>query len=113
MLWTTFGEHDQAKEIKVDYLVIKAPSSYILIIGQPTFKQLGTALLTMYLCMKYPARNGRVGVIQGDQETPRKCYVESLKLKKGLHYTRERWESRLRNKAEKRNLQGRRGSPCN
>lgn len=32
--------------------------------------------------MKYPLPNKRVGVIQGDQETTRKCYAESIKLKR-------------------------------
>lgn len=37
---TMFGEQDHAKEIKVKYLVINAPSSYNMIIGQITFNQL-------------------------------------------------------------------------
>lgn len=41
------------KELKVMYLVIDAPSSYNMIIGQPTFNQLSATLSTMYLCMKY------------------------------------------------------------
>lgn len=59
-------------------------SSYNMIIGQPTFNQFSVALPTLYLCMKYLLYNGQVGVIQGYQEVARKCYVESLKLKKKL-----------------------------
>lgn len=82
ILKTTFGEQDQTKEIKTMYLVIDTSSSYNIIIRRPTFNQLGTALYNLYLCMKYPLPNGRVRVIQGDQEIARKYYVESLKLKK-------------------------------
>lgn len=32
--------------------------------------------------MKYPLSNGRVGVIQWNQEIAKKCYVERLKLKR-------------------------------
>lgn len=61
----TFREQDHGKEIKVKYLVIDAPT-----------------LSTMYLCMKYPLPNGKVGVFRGDQEIARKCYTENLKLRR-------------------------------
>lgn len=32
--------------------------------------------------MNYPFLDGRVKVIQGDQEIARKCYIDSLKLKR-------------------------------
>lgn len=53
-----------------------------MIIGWPNFNQLGVALSTMYLCVKYPLPGERVGVVQGDHEIFRKCYVESLKSKR-------------------------------
>lgn len=75
----TFGEQDQAKEIKVKYLVIDAPSLYNVIIWRPTFNQMGATLSTLYLCIKYPLLDGRVGFIQGDQEIAKRFYAESLK----------------------------------
>lgn len=53
-----------------------------MIIGRPTFNQLDAILYTLYLCMKYSLSNGRVRVIQGNRDISRKCYVESLKLKR-------------------------------
>lgn len=53
-----------------------------MIIGRLKFNQLCASLSTFYLCMKYPLSNGQVGVIQGDQEIAKKCYVECLKLKR-------------------------------
>lgn len=64
MLETTFGERDQTKEIKVRYLVIDSLYSYNMIIGRLTLNHLGAMLFTLYLCIKYPLSDGRVGVIQ-------------------------------------------------
>lgn len=43
---------------------------------------MGPAMSTLHLCMKYPLPNGRVGIIQGDQEISIKCYTEILMLKR-------------------------------
>ncbi|MCI45294.1 hypothetical protein A2U01_0066533, partial [Trifolium medium] len=57
-LYTTFGEDENAKMIKVRYLVVKTPfSSYNIIIGRPAFNALGAAMSTLYLAMKYPLDN--------------------------------------------------------
>ncbi|MCI83283.1 gag-pol polyprotein, partial [Trifolium medium] len=54
-LYTTFGEDENTKMIKVRYLVVKTPlSSYNIIIGRPAFNALGAAMSTLYLAMKYP-----------------------------------------------------------
>lgn len=53
-----------------------------MIIGQPSFNQLDTTLSILYLCMKYLLSDGRVGVIQSDQEISRTRYMENIKLKR-------------------------------
>lgn len=53
-----------------------------MIIRKPSFNQMGSILSTFYLCMKYLLSDGKVCIIQGDQDISRKCYVECLKLKK-------------------------------
>lgn len=63
---TTFGEQDQAREIKVRYFIIDAPSSYNMIIGNPSFNHLGDTLSTLYLCMNYTLSDERIRVTQGD-----------------------------------------------
>lgn len=35
--------------------------------------------------LKYPLKDGRVGIIKGDQRISRKCYKDSVKLKKKSH----------------------------
>jgi hypothetical protein len=82
-LLTTFGEKESAKTVKVRYLVVKTPyTSYNIIIGRPAFNVLGAALSTLYLSMKYPLDNGRVGIIKGDQYVARRCYESSLRTKR-------------------------------
>lgn len=85
----TFGEQDQAWEIKVKYLVIDAPISYNMIIVHPYFNQLDAILSTLYWCMKYALHGIHVGFVQGDQEIDKKCHVGSLKLKRILTPTDE------------------------
>jgi hypothetical protein len=54
-LLTTFGVRDQAKTIKVRYLVVKTPfTSYNILIGRPAFNTLEAAMSTLYLSIKYP-----------------------------------------------------------
>ncbi|GAU40667.1 hypothetical protein TSUD_397790 [Trifolium subterraneum] len=82
-LLTTFGEKENAKTIKVRYLVVKtAFTSYNIIIGCPAFNTLGAVLSTLYMSMKYPLDNGRIGTIRGDQAQGRQCYELSLRLKR-------------------------------
>jgi hypothetical protein len=81
-LLTTFGEEDNAKTIKVRYLVLKIPfTSYNIIIGRPAFNTLEAALSTLYMSIKYPLDNGKVGTIRGDQKLARRCYESSLKIR--------------------------------
>ncbi|KAK2425775.1 hypothetical protein QL285_024519 [Trifolium repens] len=82
-LLTTFGIKENAKTIKVRYLVVRTPyASYNIIIGRPAFNALGAAMSTLYLAMKYPLDNGGVGIIRGDQILARQCYESSLKIRK-------------------------------
>ncbi|XP_045791855.1 uncharacterized protein LOC123886594 [Trifolium pratense] len=81
-LLTTFGEGNNAKTIKVRYLVVKTPfTSYNIIIGRPAFNTLGAAMSTLYLAIKYPLDNGGVGTVRGDQILAKKCYESSLKIR--------------------------------
>jgi len=81
-LKTIFKIGNEAKVIKIRYLVVNTPNSYNIIIGRPSFNQLGALLSTKFLVMKYPPDNGRVGTIKGDHKVARECYLASLKLQK-------------------------------
>ncbi|PNX98475.1 gag-pol polyprotein [Trifolium pratense] len=81
-LMTTFGEKENAKAIKVRYLVVKTPfTSYNIIVGRPIFNSIGAVMLTLYLAMKYPLDNGRVRMVRGDQALGRQCYESSLRVR--------------------------------
>ncbi|GAU22813.1 hypothetical protein TSUD_142530 [Trifolium subterraneum] len=81
-LYTTFGEDENAKKIKLRYLVVKTLfTSYNIIIGRPAFNALGAVMSTLYLSIKYPLNNGKVGMVKGDQVLARKCYESSLKIR--------------------------------
>lgn len=60
-----FGVEENARLIKVRYLVIDESSSYNMIIGRHSSNQLRTAPSTSYLCMKHPLMDGIVSIIQG------------------------------------------------
>jgi hypothetical protein len=82
-LLTTFGDKDNAKTIKVRYLVVRTLcASYNIIIGRPAFNALGAAMSTLYLAIKYPLDNGGVGTLKGDQFVARQCYQSSLRIRK-------------------------------
>ncbi|GAU50294.1 hypothetical protein TSUD_137480 [Trifolium subterraneum] len=84
-IYTTFSEDENAKTIKVRYLVVKTLfTSYNIIIGRPAFNALGAVMSTLYLSIKYPLNNGKVGVVKGDQVLARKCYESSLKIRHKL-----------------------------
>jgi len=81
-LKTIFGAGNQAKAIKIRYLVVNAPNSNNIVIRRPSFNWLGALLSTKFLVMKYPLDDGGVGTIKGDQKVARECYLASLKLRR-------------------------------
>jgi hypothetical protein len=81
-LLTTFGENDNAKTIKVQYLVVKTLfTSYNIIIGRSAFNALEAAMSTLYMSIKYLLDDGNKGTVRGDQALARRCYESSLKIK--------------------------------
>lgn len=62
-LKTIFGGRESARMINLRYLIIDTHSSYNMIIGLSAFNQLGASLSILYICMKYPLSDGRVGFI--------------------------------------------------
>lgn len=95
-LWITFGKKDQDKDVNVIYLVINSPSSYNMIIGQPTFNRLHTILSTLYLCIKYLLPNRRVRVIQGGRQ---KMLRRKPQVEENPHSRRDGQKDRLGTKA--------------
>lgn len=82
---TTFGSRNHVKSIQVRYLIVDVLFPYNIIIGRPSFNALEDVLSILYLTLKYPLEDGRVGIVKGDQGIERKCYKDSLRLKMRSH----------------------------
>ncbi|XP_057457841.1 uncharacterized protein LOC130748624 [Lotus japonicus] len=82
---TIFGIDDNAKVLRVRYLVLQVVASYNIIIGQIMLNLLCAVISTAPLAVKYPLNNDKVGKIAVDQRRARECYNNSLSLygKKG------------------------------
>lgn len=93
---TAFGSGRSTKGIKVRYLIVNASSPYNIIIGRSAFNALEASLSTIYLTMKYSLEGGEVGIIKGDQGLARKCYKDSLKLKKKTQQDRPMTKNTLK-----------------
>ena len=78
----TFGDDSKAKTITIRYMVVNTHSSYNILLGRPTIKNLRAVVSPVHMKMKYPTDRGEVGVIRVDQRVARKCYEGSLKNKK-------------------------------
>ncbi|CAL5187890.1 unnamed protein product [Lathyrus oleraceus] len=71
---TTFGKGENAKMLKVRYLVIDSWSVYNVVIGMPVVAELGAVISIVHLKMKYPIGDGMVGVVMADLDMAKKCH---------------------------------------
>lgn len=81
-LRTTFTDGDASKTITICYVVVQAPSSYNVLVGRPSLNQLEAIVSTVYLKVKFPTKDGKVATLKVDQATARKCYENSLKIRR-------------------------------
>lgn len=54
----TFSSGDNAKSVKVRYLIVNVASPYNIIVGKPSFNALEETLSILYLTLKYPLKDG-------------------------------------------------------
>nr|XP_023919236.1 uncharacterized protein LOC112030803 [Quercus suber] len=76
-LFVTARTYPAQVTVQVDFLVVDCPSSYIIILGQPTLNRLKAVMLTYCIKMKFLTPN-EVGQICGDQLLARECYQAVL-----------------------------------
>ncbi|KAJ0980913.1 hypothetical protein J5N97_009168 [Dioscorea zingiberensis] len=62
----------------VNFLIVRCPSSYNVIIGRPSINMLKAVPLTYHMMIKFPTPNG-CGEVKGDQLDSRRCYATMLK----------------------------------
>lgn len=63
-IMTIFGSGENAKGVKVRYLIVNTSFPYNIIIGRPAFNALEAVLSNLYLTLKYPLDDGCVGEIK-------------------------------------------------
>lgn len=74
---TTFGKGENTKTIKVRYFVVESAPSFSIfnvVIGWPALKDLKAVLKWPDLTIEYPVGDGKVGVLEADLETAKKCH---------------------------------------
>lgn len=79
-LQTTFSDESATKTIIVRYIVVKAPSSYNLLLGQPSLNFLEAIVSITHLKVKFLTNEGEGVTLRVDQAIARKCYKYSLKM---------------------------------
>lgn len=64
---TNFSDGEAAKTIVVRYIVVKAPSSYNILLSRPSLNRLEAVVSTTHLKMKFLTNDGRVATLRVDQ----------------------------------------------
>ncbi|XP_057415086.1 uncharacterized protein LOC130709960 [Lotus japonicus] len=77
---TAFGEGEYVKKFQVKYLILPCKATYNVLLGRDTLNKICAIISTAHLTVKYPACNGKVGILRVDQEAARACYAQSLEL---------------------------------
>ncbi|GJU96072.1 retrotransposon gag domain-containing protein [Tanacetum coccineum] len=66
------------KTITTDFMVVRAPSPYNIILGRPGMKQLGAITSTIHSRLKFPIPSG-IAIVQGDKLIKSECHQVSRK----------------------------------
>ncbi|XP_065630936.1 uncharacterized protein LOC136068134 [Quercus suber] len=82
-----------------NFLVMDSPSSYNVIIGQPTLNLWKAATSTFCLKVKFPTEQG-VGEVKGDQILARECYQAVLVSRENHTWVIEDKSAEIREKLE-------------
>ncbi|GMN44858.1 hypothetical protein TIFTF001_014053 [Ficus carica] len=71
----TIGDGPEKATRMMEFLVVNKPSIYNIIMGRPALNALKVVVSTYHLAMEFPTQN-EVGILRGNQERARNCYVE-------------------------------------
>lgn len=77
----SLGMEKNAKELKVRFLLVKADTSYNVLMGRPFLNAFSAIVSTPHLTLKYPSHDGRVCIVRVDQKMARECYAVGLRVK--------------------------------
>src|ERR1044072_9444856 len=70
---TIFGTGPNIRRVTVRYLVLNCTATYNVLIGRQTINDIHAVVSTPHLKMKYPTKNGRIGVLAVDQKVAKEC----------------------------------------
>ncbi|XP_056698713.1 uncharacterized protein [Spinacia oleracea] len=73
------GRGSSVRDLMVDFLVIKVPAAYNVIIGRPFIHDAQAVVFTYHLTMIYLSNLERTERVHGSQETARSCYLTAIK----------------------------------
>ncbi|PWA94888.1 reverse transcriptase domain-containing protein [Artemisia annua] len=62
-----------SKTIMAEFMVIRAPSPYNVILGRPGMRQLGAIASTIHALIKFPVKSG-VATVRGEANRPSECH---------------------------------------
>ncbi|XP_025685560.1 uncharacterized protein [Arachis hypogaea] len=79
---TSVGQGQRRRTVMDDFVILRDSTAYNIILGRKTINDLGAAISTKLLVMKFVADDGSVGSIRGDLETTVACDHASLSLRK-------------------------------
>ncbi|XP_072066682.1 uncharacterized protein [Arachis hypogaea] len=79
---TSMGQGQRRRTVMADFIVLRDSTAYNIILGRKTINDLGAAISTKMLVMKFVTDDGYVGSIRGDLETAVACDHASLSLRK-------------------------------
>jgi len=89
-LRTTFTDGTTSRTENIRYTVVNANSAYNILLGRPALNRLRGVSSTRHMKLKLPDLSGRVIVIKSDHQETKKCYENSLKIKRGMFMVVER-----------------------
>jgi len=83
-------DENATNTIMIKYIVVKAPSSYNLLLGRPSLNRQGAVVSTLHMKLKLPSPEGKVITMRVDPKVACKCYKNSLRSRKGTYTIRTR-----------------------
>ena len=64
----------------IKFLIVDAPSTYNMLLGRSSLNSIRAIPSAYHMVAKFPIENG-VGMVRGDQQIARECYLTSMKHK--------------------------------
>ena len=76
----TLGEKPKTTTTMVDFMVVKVPSAYNVLLGRPSQNALRVVGSSPHLKVKFPTPHS-IGIVKRNQQVARQSYNTAVKLK--------------------------------